>query len=72
MHFCVGKTMRKIKSIILLFIDKPLIIRAEPLFKPEMVKIHLMKSIATIGEVVNIEVQINSGLERVRCVHCLL
>lgn len=44
--------------------DKPLIIRAEPLFKPEMVKIHLTKRIATLGEMVHIEIQLNSGLER--------
>jgi hypothetical protein len=43
-----------------------LIIRAEPLFKPEMVKIHLTKRIATLGEMVHIEIMLNSGLERVR------
>ncbi|XP_028409754.1 trafficking protein particle complex subunit 10-like [Dendronephthya gigantea] len=45
--------------------DKPLVIRAEPLFKPEMVKIHLTKNIATVGETVHIEIQLDSGLERV-------
>ena len=40
-------------------------IRAEPLFKPEMVKINLTKSVATVGEMVHVEIQINSGLERV-------
>ena len=50
----------------ILFIENPLIIRAEPLFKPEMVKIFLTKSIATIGETIHIEIQLNNGLERVR------
>ena len=46
-------------------IDKPLIIRAEPLLKPQMVKINLMKNIATVGEIVHVEIHLNSGLERV-------
>ena len=45
--------------------DKPLTIRADPLFKPETVKIHLTKNIATVGEMVHVEVQLNNGLERV-------
>ena len=45
--------------------DKPLTIRADPLFKPETVKINLTKNIATVGEMIHVEVQLNNGLERV-------
>ncbi|XP_046849387.1 trafficking protein particle complex subunit 10-like [Xenia sp. Carnegie-2017] len=44
---------------------KPLTIRAQPLFKPDVIKIHLDKNIATIGEIVFVDVEIDSGLTQV-------
>lgn len=44
--------------------EHPLTLRGDPLFQPEQVKLHLTKSIATVGENVHAEVTLNSGLER--------